>query len=260
MILSFEEYRQQRSYRSSALEEEFLRSFSDLCLNEGAFWGATKKFIKSMWSKMVTVGAVALGPTTMNKIKDEVASWEKEPGLVKAENFNVLKGIIDAIIKGSKSDIKEDHVDTGILTESDTDVLSDYMITIDEAHKLFRLTKNRRGMALLEQMNEDAADAVEKATNPLLSLGFIGGWLAGAKIAAVMGWASSFWSAVFVKGIIAQAVVHGGVGNAALTAGSMIGGSIVGVVSLGGVLMAIATLIVAGEKILAKIRKAKTAK
>lgn len=250
-------------YKLSLVEEEILNSFNQLCLmNEGAFWGATKKFVNKMWEKMVIFGGVAFGPTAMNKVKDEVKSWEKEKGLVQAKNFKDMKERVIKVLQGAKSDIKKDHEGTGMLTESDISKvdLSECMITIDDARQLFTITENQKGLELLEnlsELNETKESTAETAGKILGTFGFLGGWLMGAKIATLMGWASSFWSAVFVKGVIAQAVIHGGVGNAIKTSATMFAGGMAGVVSLVAVIALIATLVATGAKILDKIKKVK---
>ena len=248
-------------YKMSPLEEEILNSFD--MITEGAFWGATKKFIDKMWRKMVIFGGVAFGPTAMNKVKDEVQSWEKEKGLVQAKNFKDMKERVIKVLQGAKSDIKKDHEGTGILTESDISKidLSECMITIDEIRKLFTITENQKGLDLLETSNAlNEKSGAETVGAILGTFGFIGGWLVGAKIATLMGWASSFWSAVFIKGIIAQAIVHGGVGNAIKTSATMAASGMVGVVSLVAVVALLVTLIAAGAKILEKIKKLKGTK
>jgi succinate dehydrogenase hydrophobic anchor subunit len=249
-------------YKLSPIDEEILNSFD--MITEGTFWGATKKFVDKMWQKMVIFGGVAFGPTAMNKVKDEVKSWEKEKGLVQAKNFKDMKERVIKVLQGAKSDIKKDHEGTGMLNESDISKidLSECMITIDDARQLFTITENHKGLDLLDELCESKSDdklyqQAGVVANVLSTFGFLGGWLAGAKIATLMGWASSFWSAVFVKGIIAQAVIHGGVGNAIKTTGTMVAGGMAGVVSLGVVVALLATLIVAGAKILEKIKKVK---
>lgn len=220
---------------------------------------------------MVTFGAVAFGPTAMGKLKDEVKSWEKEKGLVNAKNFNELKDRVVKVLQGSKSDIKKDHEGTGMLSEStiSEESLNECMFTFDEVHHLFSVTENQKGLDLLESLNEVSSSpyysrpksktekAVETTYKVLSTFGWLGGWLIGAKIATLMGWAASFWSAVFVKGIIAQAVVHGGVGNALKTTGTMVAGGMAGAITLTVALAALASAIVAGQKILDKIRKNK---
>ena len=266
-MLSFREFLYENNvdintYKISPLEEEILNSFD--MITEGSFWGATKKFVDKMWRKMVIFGGVAFGPTAMTKVKDEVQSWEKEKGLVQAKNFKDMKERVIKVLQGAKSDIKKDHEGTGMLNESDISKidLSECMITIDDARQLFTITENHKGLDLLDELCESKSDdklyqQAGVVANVLSTFGFLGGWLAGAKIATLMGWASSFWSAVFVKGIIAQAVIHGGVGNAIKTTGTMVAGGMAGVVSLGVVVALLATLIVAGAKILEKIKKVK---
>jgi hypothetical protein len=242
-------------YKLSPIEEEILNSFN--MISEGTFWGATKKFVNKMWEKMVIFGGVAFGPTAMNKVKDEVKSWEKEKGLVQGKNFNEMKERVLKVLRGAKSDIKKDHEGTGMLTESEIPSdLSDCMFTVEEVRKLFKISENQKGLDLLESLNEKN-DGAETTAKILATFGFIGGWLAGAKIAALMGWASSFWTAVFVKGVIAQAVVQGGIGKAVATTATMAAGGMAGAVSLVAVVALMATLIATGMKILDKIKKAK---
>lgn len=264
-MLSFREFLYENNvdintYKISPLEEEILNSFDMIV--EGSFWGATKKFVDKMWRKMVIFGGVAFGPTAMTKVKDEVQSWEKEKGLVQAKNFKDMKERVIKVLQGAKSDIKKDHEGTGMLTESDISKidLTECMITIDDARQLFTITENQKGLDLLEnlsELNEKKESTVETVGKILTTFGFLGGWLVGAKIATLMGWASSFWSAVFVKGIIAQSIVHGGVGNAIKTSATLVAGGTAGIVSIAVVVALLVTLISTGAEILEKIKKLK---